>query len=413
MRGQLRLFRYPQYLWNFGLTTAAKWLLAGIVLSTALGMLSVQVPIYQVFCALFGLYATASIVSFVMRPKLKIAGTLPEKASVGEIISVNFDVTNRSRRKPAFDIAIRPFKLPSAISHLNADETVPQIGAGETVSLPLRLEPLRRGIHELDAIGGYSLFPFGLFRRGRARLPVRSLLVLPHFHKAAGIDLPLGTRYQPGGIALTSDIGESPEYIGNRDYVPGEPVRRIDFRAWARTGKPVVREYQEEYYCRIALILDTHVPAGPREPPGGFTQLEAAISLAASVADVLAGGEYLLDVFAAGPELYVFRSGRHTAHLENVLEILACLDPCRENPFGTVTPALADELQNITTAVAVFLDWDDSRRELARTVYESGCQLKAMFVADSEPAEPIDLPAGCQYSLISPQEIRDGGFEVL
>jgi hypothetical protein len=45
-------------------------------------------------------------------------------------------------------------------------------------------------------------------------------------------------------------------------------VRRIDFRSWARLGKPVVREYQEEYYCRIALILDTHVV--PKKTWGSF-----------------------------------------------------------------------------------------------------------------------------------------------
>ena len=117
------------------------------------------------------------------------------------------------------------------------------------------------------------------------------------------VSVPVGMRHQPGGIALTSNIGESPEYIGNREYVPGEPVRRIDFRSWARLGKPVVREFQEEYYCRIALVLDTHVvpkmtwgsferwaegwyfpyEQGPEE----FPELEAAVSMTAALADAL------------------------------------------------------------------------------------------------------------------------------
>lgn len=413
MRYQPFTLRFLRLYWGFRLTASAKWLLGGIFLSGLVGSFSVQVPIYQVFCALVGLYVSAWMFSFVMSPKLAISGSLPEMAGVGEIVSADFRVTNLSQRRPAFDVAVRPLSRPAALCHQNADETVSRIGAGETVSIPLRVEPLRRGIHELKAVGGYSMFPFGLFRRGGARVPARSLLVLPKFHRAAGIDLPLGTRYQPGGIALTSDIGESPEYIGNREYVPGEPVRRIDFRAWARSGKPVVREYQEEYYCRIALILDTHIPRNGREPAGGFPQLEAAISLAASVADVLSGGEYLLDVFAAGPELYVFRAGRHTAHLENVLEILACLDPCRENPFETVAPPLAEELQNITTTVCVFLDWDESRRKLARTIVESGCQLKALIVRDAETTAPLDLPGGSDCTLFSTQQIVDGGFEVL
>ena len=81
------------------------------------------------------------------------------------------------------------------------------------------------------------------------------------------MDLDVGKRYQPGGIALTSHIGESPEYIGNRDYRPGDSLRRIDPRAWARLATPIVREYSEEYYCRIALVLDTYVPTALHKRP--------------------------------------------------------------------------------------------------------------------------------------------------
>jgi len=81
--------------------------------------------------------------------------------------------------------------------------------------------------------------------------------VLPDFRPADAITVPGSARYQPGGIALTSNVGESPEYIGNRDYRAGDPLRRIDFRSWGRLAKPVVREYQEEYFSRIGVVLDT------------------------------------------------------------------------------------------------------------------------------------------------------------
>jgi uncharacterized protein (DUF58 family) len=238
------------------------------------------------------------------------------------------------------------------------------------------------------------------------------LLVLPHFHPIAGLDVPIGTRYQPGGVALTSNVGESPEYIGNREYVPGDSARRIDHRSWARLATPVVREYQEEYYCRVALVLDTFVP--PRRRPGreGFPDLEAAISLSASVADILSRGEYLIDLFAAGPELYVFRAGRHTAHLENILEIVACVEACRSNPFRTLAPALADELGNISTVIGVFLDWDASRRQLARTAVEVGCSVKIVIVRDGDTTEPIEFDEGSIVQLNIAQ-VRQGGLDAL
>ncbi len=77
------------------------------------------------------------------------------------------------------------------------------------------------------------------------------------------------------------------------------------------------------------------------------------MSLAASVTGALSHGEYIIDIFAAGPELYVFRAGRHTAHFDNVLQILACVDACRNNPFDTISPAVSEELGNISADLRV------------------------------------------------------------
>jgi uncharacterized protein (DUF58 family) len=240
--------------------------------------------------------------------------------------------------------------------------------------------------------------------------------VLPSFHPILEIDLPHGRRYQPGGIALTSQVGESPEYIGNREYRPGDPQKRIDFRAWARLAEPVVREYHEEFYCRIALVLDTHVDRLRRRPLTGFPELEAAVSLAATVADALARGEYIIDVFAAGPELYVFRAGRHTAHFENIMEILACVEECRSDPFEVIAPALADELGSLSTLVCVFLDWDRARESLVRAAIEAGCEAKVFVVRDGPTTMPIkhaeDLVHGAATQL-TPEVVRQGGLERL
>ncbi|KKK71238.1 hypothetical protein LCGC14_2915940, partial [marine sediment metagenome] len=45
--------------------------------------------------------------------------------------------------------------------------------------------------------------------------------------------------------------------------------------------------------------------------------------------------------------LYTFRTGRHTAPLESILEILACVGPCRDNPFTKVSPAEAEVLPGV------------------------------------------------------------------
>ncbi len=404
-------FQFFRYLWKFKLTPSGRFLFAGVCFSS-FGLLTVLIPVYQFFFSLVALFVVAWLVGLIFRPKLAIEGEFPTKATAGQPISARLHVKNVGRM-PALDVMFGFSNLPSAIKPLNADEVAPRLNSGESVTVSVAIEPLRRGLYELSDLRAFSTFPFNLLRNGSARTSTGSLLVLPSFQQVASIDVPLGTKYQPGGVALTSNVGESPEYIGNREYVPGEPARRLDFRSWARLAKPVVREFQEEYYCRVALILDTFIPSKRKTPQRGFPNLEAAISLSASVADVLSQGEYLIDIFAAGPELYVFRAGRHTAHFENILEILACVDACRKDPFEVVAPAVSEELGNISTAICVFLDWDHSRRKLARAVVEAGCRLKVIIVRDSETSEMFDGDEFPDYDQYSTSHIRDGNIEVL
>jgi uncharacterized protein (DUF58 family) len=404
-------YRYLRFLWTFRFTAGGKWVIAGLLLSGALGSATAEVPIYQVFCALLALLCVDRIAGFLLRPKLDVLGAFPAKATAGQVVAAQYTLVNRGKLT-AYDLGLRFFRLPRSFASVDPEATLGHLRPGESLSTTIRLNPIRRGLHRLLRPRAYSTFPFNFARDGRSRAEEPSVLVLPHFFPIAELDIPVGARYQPGGIALTSNVGESPEYIGNREYVPGDSARRIDHRSWARLARPAVREYKEEYYCRVALVLDTFVPRGRKPARDGFPDLEAAISLSTSVADALSRGEYLIDLFAAGPELYVFRAGRHTAHFENILEIVACVDACRDNPFDKVTPALADELSNISTVICVFLDWDATRRELARTAVEMGCSVKILIVRDGETTEPIDFEEGSVVPLTIAQ-IRDGGIEVL
>ena len=401
--------RYFRYLWRFKLTPNGRFLLWGVLLTSA-GLASVIIPIYQVFCILLSTYLLVWLINLAFRPKLDVSGVLPAKVTAGEEVRTEITLTNRSWRS-AYDLMLWMVDVPRGIRFLSRDVTLPHLKPGESHHLPLVLQATRRGVFELPELRPHSTFPGNLMRSGSIQHPLGALTVVPKFHRLQEVRIPAGLRYQPGGVALSSHIGESPEYIGNREYIPGEPARRLDFRSWARLGRPVIREYQEEYYCRIALVLDTFMP-GRRTPATGYPQLEAAISLSAAIADALSATEHLIDLFAAGPELYVFRAGRQLAHFDNVLEILASLDACRTDPFDTVAPAIAEELTSITTAVCVMLDWDASREKLARTIIDAGCQLKVILVRDEAPTMP--LPADlADVTQLSVSQIESGGVESL
>ncbi len=400
------------YFWEFKLTRPGKLLVVSGLLGTLFfGAVSQLVPVYFVILGLFFLGLFSAVANLMARPRLRMSSTLPYRTSAGEAAQGEVTIRNAGLL-PAFDVAVRFFRLPRELVQKEGPH-VPTLPRGKEVVLPLRLDTKCRGLYELPPLRAFTTFPFNLLRAGASKTALPPLLVLPRFHPAVSIDVPVSRRYQPGGVSLSSDVGESPEFIGNREFRAGDSIRRLDPRAWARLAKPIVREYQEEYLCRLGLVLDTHIPRRRRRRAEGFPELEAAVSLAATVSDALARGEYVIDIFAAGPELYTFRTGRSTAHFDNVLEILACIDACRTNPFETLTPVLADELHSISTLVCIFLDWDEARRDLMRIASDSGCRTKVLLVRDGEPSLPLDPGEVDTFTVLPPSAIQAGAVEDL
>ena len=445
LAGLARLVTAPISGWRHRITPGGRWLVAATALAGAGTTVSVLIPFYQLFCALAAVLAVVEVAGVVCRPRLAASASLPDRTCLGHDVTGEVTLSNKSRRT-AWDVSTRLLPLPDGLEvtpaggqSVVAGTSLATLPPGESIRLPFSLTPRRRGLYAVPPLQIETTFPFNLVRTSVTTAELGRLLVVPSFHPLTAIHLPVAHRYQPGGIAMTSRVGESPEYIGNREFVPGEPARRLDFRSWARLGRPVVREFQEEYFGRVALVLDTHVRVprlaelarrrpgqtlrwGRREDgrrfleatgPEGHPQLEAAISLTAAAADALCGGEHVIDLFAAGPELYVFRSGQHTAHFDNVLEILACLDPCRHDPFDQLAPAILDELTSLSSAVLVLLDWDDPRRRLARAVIEAGCSLKVIIVREAPTSERFDEDGLPDVTCWTPEDIRQGVVEML
>jgi len=92
------------------------------------------------------------------------------------------------------------------------------------------------------------------------------------------------------GVALASNVGQSEEFVSLRDYRRGDPLRHIHWRSWAKAGKPVVKEFEDEFFVRHALVLDTFIDDPHSE------LFEEAVSVAASFASTV-----LTQRIASGP----------------------------------------------------------------------------------------------------------------
>jgi uncharacterized protein (DUF58 family) len=191
-------------------------------------------------------------------------------------------------------------------------------------------------------------------------------------------------KYQEGGVALASNVGQSEEFVALRDYRHGDPLRHIHWRSWAKTGKPVVKEFEDEFFVRHALVLDTFT-----EDP--YSEIfEEAVSVAASFACTIPSQESLLDLLFVGTETYCFTAGRGLAHADQMLEILAGVRASLDHGFERLEHLVLNHVSVVSGVICVLLAWDEPRQELIRKLKALDVPLLVLVLADPKAAARIE-----------------------
>jgi uncharacterized protein (DUF58 family) len=171
------------------------------------------------------------------------------------------------------------------------------LASGERVLLTTTLRPSRRG--ELSAFGVTvrCLGPLGLAARQRTLEAPAAVRVVPPFESRKHLPSRLSRLRELDGRSAVRIRGQGTEFDSLREYVRGDDVRSIDWRASARNRTVVVRTWQPERDRRLVLVLDSsRVSAGRVDDvPRLDSAMEAALLLTALAAragdrvDVVAG----------------------------------------------------------------------------------------------------------------------------
>ncbi|MDR6435797.1 uncharacterized protein (DUF58 family) [Paenarthrobacter nicotinovorans] len=186
-------------------------------------------------------------------------------------------VANPTRRKLRANI--RDAWQPSAGATNNIQSLV--VPPGERRRMRVALVPRRRGDLESPHITIRSWGPLGLAARQRTRGLPGHLRVLPPFHSKRHLPSKLRKLRELDGKAAVQIRGAGTEFDSLRDYVRGDDVRSIDWRATARRTSVVVRTWRPERDRRVVIVLDTSRTAAARiqDEPRLDTGIEAALLL--------------------------------------------------------------------------------------------------------------------------------------
>jgi uncharacterized protein (DUF58 family) len=257
-----------------------------------------------------------------------------------------------------------------------AEQPMPTLPPGGATYLTLELIPHKRGILRFEGLTVAFPDPFGFFRSFRRITLQQSMLILPKRYFIPQLAMPGSMQCQEGGVALASSVGQSEEFVALRDYRRGDPLRHIHWKSVSKTGRLIVKEFQDEFFVRHALILDTFA-VNPR-----LDVFEEAVSIAASFACTVRTQESLLDLMFVGPQAFCFTIGRGVGHTEQMLEILAAVQPCTSQPFSELENLVTHRLAEVSGAICVFIAWDDQRREFVKQIQSLGIPLLVLVITE-------------------------------
>jgi uncharacterized protein (DUF58 family) len=403
------------------------------MLATSLGIGQQRVPVYQLFSFCCALFLIGMPWAFLRRAKLRAERELPRFATAGKPVRYTLTVRNAGRRRlrrawlaetppdprpdveefvhlrepgeeerNAFDRFFAYFRWQWLLlrRRLFAESVSPEeltLNPGGQTSVFIEMTPLRRGVIRLQDLRVQLPDPFGLFQRcSRVAAPAATLTVLPRRYWLPPIELPGGADFQITGESNTNAIGNSGEFTGLRDYRPGDPLRLIHWKSWARVGRPIVKELEDTFYPRYGLILDT------LSADRSDVVFEEVVSVAASFAATIDTSDSLLELMFIKDEAHVVTAGRGMERAEKLLEVLAGVTPERVGNFHALSQLVLRHRDDLTSCLVILNGWDEERAEFLRSLKQGGVICSPIVIGHG--AAPPCLPA---YWLESGHVARD------
>lgn len=254
--------------------------------------------------------------------QVEVRREVPGRVRLGESVESVLTLANRSGRR--LRALVRDAWQPSAGA--SGDRAEVDVPAGERRRLHTVLRPTRRGDRLADAVTLRSWGPLGLGAR-QASLPVPGRLrVLPEFRSRRHLPSRLARLRELDGRASVRVRGQGTEFDSLRDYVVGDDVRSIDWRATARRQQVVVRTWRPERDRRVLVVLDTSRTSAARV--GDAPRLDAAMDAALLLSALASRAGDRVDLVAVDRRVRASVEGvRGSGLLGALVDAMAPLEP--------------------------------------------------------------------------------------
>jgi uncharacterized protein (DUF58 family) len=223
------------------------------------------------------------------------------------------------------------------------------------------------------------------------------------------------------GMHRSPYFGQSVEFLQHRQYAPGDDLRRVDWKVWAKQDRLYVKQYEEDTDLRCCLLVDT---SGSMEYGSGpLTKCDYAITAAAALAYLLLRQQDAVGcaVFDAGIRQTIpLRTS--TSHLTTIVRALEPRQPRDKTQLHDVLTKVAETYPRRGMMILIsdlLVDPDDALRGL-RLLRELGHDVLVLHVMDDDELDfPFARPARFEgletdeHITCNPRALREGYLDSL
>jgi uncharacterized protein (DUF58 family) len=319
-----------------------------VLLAVGIGFAAVNTGnnlLYLLLGWLLSFIIASGILSEMTLKRLAVERRPPPRVYASEPFLMEVVIENGKERRASFSIEVEDLMGGTPLDKRCYFLKIPP---GKSQRTSYRHTFVRRGLYQLSGYRLATKFPFALFRKSRDVDAPLEVLVYP-----ARVAVPRPPpRTTSKGDATADRLGRRGEFFGLRERRTGDDRRDVHWRSSARTGRLLVREYEDELARRVVIGVDNALPQAAREAvddgaltpahEGQVSAVERAISVAASLAAAYLEVGWTVELAARGCHVPAGMGRPHEARIARALALLPYASP--DEPFAAIPPRVESVL---------------------------------------------------------------------
>ena len=319
-----------------------------VILSVGVGFAAINTGnnlLYLLLGWLLSFIVASGVLSEQTIRNLTVDRRPPPRIHAGEPFLMEVVIKNGKPKRASYSIEVEDLMGKVPIDKRCYFLKIPE---GKSQRTSYRHTFVRRGAYTLTGYRLATKFPFALFRKSKDVDAPLEIIVYP-----ARVSVPRPPpRSSTRGDAIADRLGRRGEFFGLRERRVGDDRRDIHWKSSARTGRLLVREYEDELARRVVIGVDNALPADVREAHGDgaltptqdalVTAVERAISVAASLAAAYLEVGWSVELCARGAHVAPGQGRMHEAKIARALALLPYAGD--DMPFATLPPRIESVL---------------------------------------------------------------------